>query len=66
MDTKEHIPSDQFFIVWKFGTIYYLSFRNATYIGTHIGKVEKQNKSCYFRAENLKASRYSAQWTTDI
>ena len=31
MDTKEHISSDHFFIAWKFGTIYFSRFRNATF-----------------------------------
>jgi hypothetical protein len=52
MDNKEHISSDHLFIVWKFGTIYCLSFRNVTYTGTNIGKAIKQYKLISFRAEN--------------
>jgi hypothetical protein len=52
MDTKERISSDHFFIVWKFEKIYCLSFRNATYNGTNIGKATKQYKLISFRAEN--------------
>jgi len=51
MDTKEHISLDHFFIVSNFGTIYCLSFRNATNIGTNIGKAKEQNTSCPSRAE---------------
>ena len=54
MGTKEHFSSDDFFIVWKFGTIYCLSFRNATYIGTNIGKAEEQNVSRCSRAEDRR------------